>query len=173
MKRRVEKRPRQVVSEEVLQSLLGLIQRKFYAGHGVQFAKDRKRILSWVIFWPAREWFKEKSVTIPNARYLEILTKIIMDAAMHQTGPIHYLPAYLGKAVQSHFAHHGDEIYEEAKSLRNLADHALAILGKIPVKPADDVVTQFAAADRLLATTKVALRKSAFKPTSQPDLFAL
>jgi hypothetical protein len=170
-------RPRQVVSEEVMASLLGLIQRKFYAGHAVQFSKDRKPLLRWVIFWPAREFFKPKAVTIPNPRYLEILQKIIIEAAMHQAGPIRYLPAYLGKAVQSHFAVHGDAIYEEAKSVRSLADNALALLGKMPVKIEDDAVERFTAADRLLAVSKTNLKTARIQrldsEPKQPSLFEL
>jgi hypothetical protein len=60
-KPRSNPRPRQVVSEEVQRSLLELIQRKFYQGQAVHFAKHRKDLLHMVIYWPAREWFRPES----------------------------------------------------------------------------------------------------------------
>lgn len=86
MKRRELQRPWQVISEEVAESLLGLIQRKFYEGHAVQFANDRKPLLRWVIFWPAKEWFNPKAVSLPNDRYLDLISKVIIEAAAHQDG---------------------------------------------------------------------------------------
>lgn len=164
MRTRIEKRQRQVVSEEVQRSLLELIQRKFFDGRAVDFAKARKDILKWVIYWPAREWFNPKSLTIPNARYLEILTKIIMDAATFQRGKIHYVPRWLGKAVTSHFANQGEGYYAEAKSARSLADHALATLGKLTAREDDDVVGRFTQASQLLEASKVVVKRSLKTP---------
>jgi hypothetical protein len=159
MKKRLQNlRPRQMVSEDVAELLLGLIQRKFYEGRAVDFAKDRRRLLQWVVFWPAVGFFKERAVSLPGQRYHELLSQILIEAAANQTGPIRYVPAWLGQTVQSHFAHHGDEIYEEAKSLRTLAEHSLTMLGRLPVKPTEDVVDRFAAAGAILATTKRAAR---------------
>lgn len=165
---RIEKRARQVVSEEVQTSLLELIQRKFYAGRAVQFAKDRSDILHMVIYWPAREWFRPKALSVPNARYLQILTDILIQAAAFQTEPLRYPPAWLGAAVTKHFAHQGEKYYAEAKSARSLADHALATLGKLTPKEEDDVVERFAAADRLLAASKAVARRAVKQPEKSP-----
>lgn len=164
---RSEKRERQVVSEDVQRSLLELIQRKFYEGRAVQFAKDRKAILHMVIYWPAREWFRPKSLSVPNARYLQILTDILVKAAAFQTEPLRYPPGWLGAVVTKHFEHQGETYYGEAKSARSLADHALATLGKVTPREHDDVVERFASADRLLAASK-AVVKRAVKPSKQP-----
>lgn len=148
-------RSRQVVSEDVLGSLLGLIQRKFYEGHPVEFAKDSVRLQRWVVYWPARYWFDPRQVTVPNHRYLEILTAVLIDAAACQrVAKVDYPPAYLRMVIQSHFAMHGEEYYAAAKAARSLADHALATLGKVPTKVQDDVVARFTAADRLLEVSK-------------------
>jgi hypothetical protein len=171
MKTRSNPRPRQVVSEEVQRSLLELIQRKFYAGQAVAFAKHRADLLHMVIYWPAREWFRPKALSVPNGRYLQILSDIIIEAASFQTGTINYVPAWLGKTVTSHFSIQGERYYAEAKSARSLADHALATLGKIPVRVQDDVVEQFVAADRLLAASK-AVVKRAVKPTKEQPVNA-
>ena len=170
-KTRSNPRPRQVVSEEVQRSLLELIQRKFYEGRRVKFAQDRQDLLRWVVYWPAREWFNPKALTVPNGRYLQILSDIIIEAAAFQTGVIIYPPAWLGKTITSHFEKQGERYYAEAKSARSLADHAIATLGKMPVRVQDDVVEQFVAADRLLAASK-ALVKRAVKATKQQPVNA-
>lgn len=168
MKTRSEKRPRQVVSEEVQRSLLELIQRKFYDGFPVQFAKDTYHLQRWVIYWPAREWFDLKGLSVPNHRYLEIVTKVLLDAASFQKVKAKYPPAFLKAVIQSHFEHHGDEYYREAKSARSLADHALATIGKITPAGHDDVVTRFVAADRLLAASKRTVRRTIVERSKTP-----
>lgn len=147
-------RPRQQTPNEVLDALLDLVKRKFYAGEGVQFAKDRRLILQWALLWPAREWFAPRAVTVPAGRYREILAGILVEAAAHQTGAIRYRPAWLGQVVQSHFRIHGEEIYQEAKSARTLAEHALLSLGRVAVARPERAVEQLAAASRLLDVGK-------------------
>ncbi len=148
-------RPKQQTSKEILDSLLDLIRRKFYPGEPGEFAKDRRRLLQWVVLWPAREWFAEKAVAVPGERYREILSRIIIEAAAHQAQEIKYRPAWLARTVQSHFAVHGEEIYQEAKSARTLAEHALLTLGKLPVQAQDRTVSDFTAASVLLDRKKV------------------
>lgn len=167
----ISPRPKQSTPQEVLESLLGLVQRKFYQGQAVEFAKDRKRLLQWAILWPARHFFNPKGVTVPAERYRELLTQIIMDAVVHGAEKVRYRPAWLMQVVQSHFAIHGEQIYTEAKSARALAENTLLAVGKLPVRN-DGLVDQFTAASRLLDTTKKRLVKSPSKPVSQPDLFA-
>jgi hypothetical protein len=169
MRTRSNPRARQVVSEEVQRSLLELIQRKFYQGQAVHFARHRRDLLHMVIYWPAREWFRPKALSVPNGRYLQILSDILIEAAAFQTGPLYYPPAWLGKSVQDHFSIQGEKYYAEAKSARSLADHALATLGKLPVRVQDDVVEQFVAADRLLEASK-AVVKRAVQPTKKADV---
>jgi len=147
-------RPRQQTPAEVLDALLDLVKRKFYAGEAVPFAKDRRLILQWALLWPAREWFTPRAVTVPAGRYREILAGILVEAAAHQTGPIHYRPAWLGQVIQSHFSIHGEEIYQEAKSARTLAEHALLSIGSVSVARPERAVEQLAAASRLLGVGK-------------------
>lgn len=143
-------RPRQQTPKEVLDALLGFVERKWYDGDSVNFTKDTRRLLQWVLLWPAREFFNKKGVAVPAARYRELMMQILMDATVFQTGNIAYRPAWLGKVVQSHFQIHGDEIYDEAKSIRTLADHALLTLGKLDRTGQDALVPDFTAASRLL-----------------------
>lgn len=146
-------RARQQTTQEVRDALLELVQRKFYEGDWVGFQKEQTDLLRWVILWPA-SWLNARGVSVPPERYREIVGRVLIDAAAFQRGKIKYRPAYLKHAVQSHFAHHGEEIYAAAKAVRTAAEHALATLWKLPVAQPERLVPEFAAAVRLLGRKK-------------------
>lgn len=161
------KRPARIqqTPKEVLDSLLALVRRKFYEGDDKGYFADKRNLLQWALLWPAREWFKPKDVELPTERYREILASVIIDAAAHVRGRIHYRPAYLKMVIQSHFAIHGEEYYEEAKSLRAATERALFGLGKLPVSTGPSLVDQFTAASKLLDSTKPKRKKATPAPT--------
>lgn len=144
---------RQQTSEELRDDLLGFIQRKFYQGEAVAFAKDRRLLLKWVVLFPA-QWLDERAVTLPTERYREVFMKVMLEAlSCGNTGAIKYRPAWLGKVIQSHFAVHGQELYDEAKSARALAENALLMCGKLS-RTEPDPVREFARAASLLVPSK-------------------
>jgi hypothetical protein len=150
---------KQQTSQELRDSLMDFLQRKFYAGQPVEFRKDYRRLLDWVVLWPAA-WLIEKGVSIPDDRYREIFMSVFMDALRFgDTANIKYLPAWLGSVIQKHFAGHGDEIYESAKSIRTLAEHALLSAGKAAVG-SPDPVRELAALARLVKAPKAVKRPS-------------
>jgi hypothetical protein len=119
------KRPGQITSQELRDDLLQFVRLKFYENDPIQFVKDQKHLLSWVILYPAG-WLIGKGVTLPGERYKKILTDILLEAVRHgNTGRIRYTPAWLRQVIQSHFRAHGEEYYNEAKSARNLAEAVL------------------------------------------------
>jgi hypothetical protein len=148
MKRPPLKQPTPI---EIRDELLRFIQTKFYQGDQVSFLKDRPRLLKWVILKLA-DYLDDKAVTIPAGRYLEIMRdKVLMNAVRFgKTEQIKYRPAWLGVVVDQHLAHHGEEYYEEAKSIRNLVDNALTIAHSRPVHDQPDPVRELARAARLL-----------------------
>jgi len=132
---------------------MAFLRRQFYEGHPVEFLKDQRRLLAWVVLWPA-SWFEEKGVSIPDSQYKAIFMDVFMTALrMGDTGNITYLPAYLAKCIQSHFAVHGDEYYEQAKSIRTLAEHTLLSAGK-PTLARPDPVRELAVAARLVKASR-------------------
>lgn len=160
MKRRPQTKPsrKQPTSDELLGSCLSLIQRKFYEDHAGSFAKDRPRLLKWVVLWPAR-WLNERGVTISADRYKEIFDAVLLDAlAQCRQAKINYLPAYLATVIQSHWRIHGEEYYAQAKSVRNLAENALLMAGKITGQAAPDPIRELATASRLLKPKKKPLK---------------
>jgi len=143
----------QPTSEALRNDLLDFLQRKFYQGHPVAFAKDRKRLLDWVVLWPAK-WLNERGITLPGDRYREIFMAVFMDGLRFgNTGNITYLPAWLAKVIQSHFAVHGDEIYDEGKNLRAVLDRTLLVAGR-QVNRSPDPVRELAQAAHLLQAKK-------------------
>lgn len=156
MTRRPQPKPerKQPTPDDLVAGLLTFIRTKFYAENFGAFAKDKRRLLDWVVLYPAR-WFDERGVTVPATRYREILTGILLQSVqLGNTGAITYPPAWLAKVVQSHFAHHGDELYEEAKSMRNLVETALLVAGQAR-RSDPDPVRELAQAARLLRSKKV------------------
>ena len=134
--------------------LLEFIRRKFYEGDNVQFSKDRRLLLEWVVLWPAAK-LVEAGVTLPDDRLKEIFTDTIIQALqLGNTSGIKYRPAWLAKVIQSHFKIHWEEIYAEAKSARSLTEHNLLMVGRLPVASSPNSTAEMAAAARLLKTPK-------------------
>ena len=154
-------------AKELTDDLLAFIQRQFYEGDPAGFGKDKRRLLLWVVLWPAT-YLEERGVTLPAARQKEIFISTIMLALQQgNTGGIKYRPAWLGRVIQSHFKIHWDEIYQEAKSVRSLADHALLVAGRLPSPQAPDPTRAMADAARLLKGSKRKVKpafKAGFKP---------
>lgn len=157
----------QVTPDEICEQLLRFIQTKFYQGNPLAFMKDRKRLLDWVVLKFAA-WLDERAVSIPPHRYLEIMRdKVLMEAVRHGAANIKYVPAWLGKTVEEHLKHHGEEYYDEAKAIRNVTDNVLmfaqgGVTGRDPIR-------QLADARRLLKAGK----KPAVKPAKNDQLTLL
>lgn len=122
------------------------------------------------MLYPA-SWLNERAVTLPGDRYRAIMSGILIDAAAHLAqSKVTYLPAYLRQVVQSHWRIHGEAYYEEAKSMRNLVEHAVIIAGKNRVA-APDPVRELAQAASLLRATK--RPKTVLKPAPNDQLTLL
>lgn len=174
MSRRPIKRPaqRQAViqplPDEVVQSLLNLIETKFYRGFRVEFEKDRRALMGMVVLRFAG-WLNTRGVPFAGGRYLEILRAVFIDAAANmRADKIKYMPAYLGQVVKSYLAHNEETIYAEAKSFRNLLEAVQSSITKQPAT-APDVVKDLVAAKRLLAVAKGGIKKAKSAPAKQLD----
>jgi hypothetical protein len=157
-------RAQQPTPKELVDSCLGILRSKFYTGPGDDkcFAQDRKRLLAWVVLWPAG-WLNSRAVTLPGDAYREIFVKVFLQAAAHVQSKVNYRPAYLRQVIQSHFKIHGEEYYEQAKAIRNQVENALSIAGK-PSVAALDPVRQLAEA-RSLVAAPTRRKKTVVRPT--------
>jgi len=88
-----------------------------------------------------------------------------------QATKVTYLPAYLRQVIQSHFKIHGDEIYDDAKSLRHALDNVLMVASHAR-QATPDPVRDLANAAALMkaANAKKRLTKPAVA-ARQADLF--
>ena len=171
----VEQRTTQQVAADLRDTLLGYIRVHFYRDLPAErFFADRSLLLRFVVLWPAK-WLAERGVSLPSERYQSIMVGsgnprgILVDAATLGEPPRNPV-AYLGAVVQRHWRIHGDEYYEEAKSLRPRLEQLVAGLSKATVQPAPqrNAVELLSEAASLVTTAR--RRKSAAKPASQLDL---
>lgn len=163
--------PRPKLASETLATLLDIVRSKFYAGHAVEFAKDRPRLLSWVILWPAT-WLSSRGVTLPPDRYAAILGQVLVEAAaFSEPTKVTYLPAYLRQCMQSHWRIHGEEYYEEGKAIRTKVEATMFAVAQQPRQAAPDPVRELAQAASLLRATK--RPKTVLKPAPNDQLTLL
>ena len=123
---------------------------------------------------PAK-YLDDLGVRISAKRYQDILTTVIRTINRHGNVAEMRSPGrYLGKAVQEHMRHHGEEYYEIGKRSRDaIADTLSGILSGVRVgkKTVDETVPVLAATHRAIAAAKPTRRKT--EPRSkQGDLFS-
>src|SRR6185503_11203997 len=122
--------------------------RSFYSDFPERWFADQSFIRQRVVTWPAG-WLRKRGVSLKPERYKEILLGLFLDIKRKgNTGAVKYWPGYLAHCVQEHFKHHGDEIYEEAKSFRVALENAL---GKAQTAPRPDPVAVIAQVHQALA----------------------
>jgi hypothetical protein len=117
---------RQQLPQDIVADLMGVIRNSFYGDmEPKRWYQDQGFIRREVVCWPAG-WLISRGVTLKPARYKEIVMGVITTIKQHgDTGGVKYWPRYLLHCLQMHFKCHGDEIYEEAKSLRTALENTL------------------------------------------------
>lgn len=143
-------RLKQPTPEELTNALLDFLRRKFYTRpQDVKaFAQDRSRLLAWVVLWPA-SWLNSRGVTIHGDAYRDIFFKVFLNADAHRSDRIKYRPAWLRMVIQSHFEIHGEEYYQQAKSVRSITER-LVLLGAASRQAAPDPIGEMSAARSIL-----------------------
>lgn len=171
MKPKNFQRLKQPTPVELRDACLDFLRRKFYSFPGSEkaFFQQRNDLLRRVVLYPAT-WLNKRGVTIHGDAYRELFMKVFMQAAAHGVDKVKYPPAYLAAVIQNHLRHHGEEYYEEAKSVRNLVENTMLLLGKAaPAAP--DPVRELAAARDILAASKTKRTPIKGSLTSQLNLF--
>lgn len=164
-----------MTSTEIRDEVLEFVRNKFYGGDPVGFAKDRKRLLGWVVLEPAR-WLDARGVTISGEEYRGLFLDgrhgVLMEAIRHgATHEIRYRPAWLRQVIQSHLRMHGEELYERAKSARVLVENALSLAGRLTQGARPDPVRELAQAATLLAPARPVQRSRRAGAVTQQELF--
>ena len=163
-------RPTQQTPAELLVFLLQFVRAGFYRDCPDRWFADQHFIRRKVLTWPAI-WLDKRGVTLSPDRYKEILVGIFSTIKTHgNTESVRYWPGYLLHCVQEHFKHNEENIYEEAKSLRNkteavmLAFHRATDAQRAP----DPVVSLVQVAAALAVATK---KKKTSNSKQQLSLF--
>lgn len=117
------------LDERLLGELLAEVRERFYATKSVaEFHRDRRRLVQ-ALCWPA-DWLERRGLFCSPSRYRAIVVARLDDVRAHGD-PARYgafFPSYLLKCVQDHFAHHGDELHDELKHIRNALEAASSTL---------------------------------------------
>jgi len=171
MKPKNFQRIKQPTPSELTDSCLQLLRSKFYTAPGDEkcFSQDRKKLLDWVVLWPA-SWLNSKGVTIHGDQYREIFVKVFVQAAAHVTSKVKYRPAYLRQVLQSHFRIHGEEYYDQAKATRNVIEQTMVALAQGRPAAADPV-RELASARQILKASNPPKRARQSPVKAQLNLF--
>jgi hypothetical protein len=164
-------RPKQQTPEAMVERLLHRIRRQFCVDLGEKewFQDHYHFIKRNVVMWPAREICFKHGFTLSSERYERVMLAILAEVeAKGDIAEVRYWPAYLMKCVQSHWEHHWEEYYAEAKSIRNATEAAMVALGSLRT-PEDRTVEAVAMAHRVLTASRKARKKPG--PTTQLSLF--
>lgn len=135
----VEPREKQSLPQEIVGDLLRVIRGQFCVEMGDKEWFQHRRMFLRVVTFPA-SWLNRRGVWLPAERYKAVLLGIFDGVKRHgTTRAVSYWPGYLLHCVQEHFKHHGDELYEEAKSVRYSVEKALTRVqpGERPESPTD------------------------------------
>ncbi|HEX7861819.1 MAG TPA: hypothetical protein VF773_15905 [Verrucomicrobiae bacterium] len=162
-------RPKQQLPAEIVADVQSAIRNQFYGDALDRWPKDQHFIKREFTLYFA-SWLDKRGVSLPPHQYKQILLERLNEIKVHgNTRAIKYWPGYLKHVLQEHLKHHGEEIYEQAKSLRTLAENTLLSLGKAATDGSPDPVAAMAAARRDLLQARSAKRPSKTK-TTQLDL---
>jgi hypothetical protein len=149
--------------------LLDFIGAKFYAKKPAKTWLQDQRALMEVLTWPA-VWCNQRAIGLPVADYEAKMHEILGIMAEHgDLGKVRHFPAYFLDCVRKHFAHHGEEIYEARKHVRNALDLAWLKGTAVAQKPAD-VVPRLMDVRAMLALARKRTKKDR-SDDSQPSLF--
>jgi len=154
---------------DTVQHLLGAVQQRFYAAPSprdraearARFHRDRRRLL-YALTWPA-VWLERRGLTCSALRYHALLADRLAEIASHGDPARYgaYFPTYLLKCLQNWFQHHGDELYDELKHIRNALDQVLASARfAVTVQRDAQHVELLASAHRLIRTQREKRQKS-------------
>ena len=151
--------------------LLAQIKQNFYTNKlsEKQFYADR-RMLLYALTWPGKS-LEQRGLPITAQGYEHLLSQRLKAIAQHGKPERYqrYFPGYLLKCLQDWFAHHGDELYEELKHVRNHLHSIEALLQRCTSQRAEDIVTPMAKAHAILMSQRQ--RKHGKEDTRQLTLF--
>ena len=126
-------------------------------------------MLLYALPWPAK-WLDQRGLQVSAQQYETLITQRLKSIVHHGDRQRYecYFPRYLLKCLQDWFAHHGDELYEELKHVRNQLHSIEALMQGCASQRAEDIVTPMARAHAILMSQ---CRRKTTQDTRQLKLF--
>lgn len=148
-------RSKQETPKDFVQSFLRVIRGQFCPDLSNDEWYPHERFCKRVLTYGAA-WLNKRGVTLPPERYQAIYQHIFDTIKKHgQTGEVRYWPGYLLRCVQAHFKHHGEEYYNEGKSIRAATERAMMAFTRAQEAPrAPDPVQSMAQAHAILTARR-------------------
>jgi hypothetical protein len=157
-------------SGDLVQEFLQMIRNQFYFDKPDFHFHQHRSILIKAFTYPA-SWLATRGMTreIPADRYRQLIQDVIQEVKRFGQMSTSRSPAhYFFKVMQTHMQHHGEDYYDECRSVRNAVAQITAGMTKVP--ETDSTLADLAALHRLATS---GARKVVQKPASpQLDLFA-
>lgn len=154
--------------QQVTEALLAAVHSRFYLGAPPQHFHRDRRLLLYALSWPA-SWLDHRGLSTDAPSYRRLILARL-DEILHHGDPARYdafFPAYLLKCLQDWFRHHGDDLYEQLKHVRNSLSSLDSILLHLHSHaPAPDSQAQQLTSD--LARAHLILRSKVHSRRSQP-----
>ena len=157
-------------SGALVEEFLQMIRNQFYFDkpdfHFHQHRSILIKAFTYLAWWLAGKGMTQE---IPADRYRQLIQDVItevkrMGQMSSAVSPAHYFL----KVMQTHVAHHGEDYYDECRSVRNAVAQVTSGLAKAP--ETDSTLADLAALHRLAASRA---RRVVQKPASpQLDLFS-
>lgn len=162
-------RTKQELPADLIARLMAVVRNQFCGDlEGSEWGKNSHFVKRNVILWPAYFICNKNGFTLPAHRYEAIMGVIFEGIKRHgQTGSVRYWQGYLMKCVQDHWNHHWEEYYAEAKASRNIAETALANIGRLSERT-DPTVETLAGVHKVLAAKAKQTKKPAIQEQALP-----
>jgi hypothetical protein len=155
---------------DLILEFLQMIRSQFYFDKPDFHFHQHRSILIKAFTYPA-SYLAARGMTqeLPAARYRHLVQDVIQEVKRFGQMSSAISPAhYFFKVMQTHMQHHGEDYYDECRSVRNAVAQITAGVSKVP--ETDSTLADLAALHRLAAS---GARRVKQKPASpQLDLFA-
>jgi hypothetical protein len=159
------------LSPDLVADFIRIIKDQFYLDVPERRFRQQRSMLVQAITYPAA-WLAKRGMTqeISSSRYRDLINDVVAEVKRFGRMSEAYSPAhYFFKVMQTHMAHHGEEYYDECRSVRNAVAQVSASFRKAPAT--DSTLADLDTLYRLAKGAGGRRRVTQAAPAPQLDLF--